>query len=125
MMSEKHFKYTFAEILGGAGKPTPKTLAEIVKTSGHCRATVIKWLKKFEREGLITKNALINGRGRPKFVYSPRPALLTLAVRSVEFTPLSFSTLRGACKHQKLRFCYKSMKGCRLSNCPLIKSRHA
>lgn len=119
-MSEKHFRYKFAEILGESGKPTPRTLPEIVKKSEHCRATVIKWLKKFELEGLITKNALVNGRGRPRFLYSPQPALLTSA-RSVEFTPLSFSKLRNVCKHRKSRACQKVMQKCQQIDCPLLR----
>ena len=60
-MSEEYFKRKFGEILGEGGKPTPKTLVEIVESSGHSRATVLKWLERLESSGLVTRKPLIKG----------------------------------------------------------------
>jgi predicted transcriptional regulator len=121
MMSEEYFKRKFGEILGEGGKPTPKTLTEIVDKSGHSRATVLKWLKKLESSGLITRKPLIKGRGRPKFEYHPAPTLLVSAGGPVDLVSVSFAELQQVCNHQKSEFCEKAVQKCQRSSCPLIK----
>jgi len=119
-MSEEYFKRRFGEILGEGGEPTPKTLAEIVKESGHSRATVLKWLRKLESSGLIRRKPLIEGRGRPKFVYYPAPGLLIPAGGPADLVSASFAELRKACRHQKSGFCKRAAQRCQRSSCPLV-----
>ena len=121
MISEEYFKREFGEILGEGGKPTPKTLAEIVESSGHSRATVLKWLERLESSGLVTRKPLIRGRGRPKFEYHPTPSLLVMAGRSIDFVLVSFAEFQKVCEHQKSGFCKKAVQKCQRSICPLVK----
>ena len=120
-MSEEYFKRKFGEILGEGGKPTPKTLAEIVEKSGHSRATVLKWLEKLESSSLIARKPLIEGRGRPKFVYHPAPSLLVSASRPVDLVSISFAELQKVCEYQKSGFCKKAVQRCQRSSCPLVR----
>lgn len=120
-MSEEHFRRKLGEILSEGGKPTPRTLAEIVERSGHSRATVLKWLEKLLSSGLITRKPLIEGRGRPKFAYYPAPGLLVPAGGPVDLVSVSFAELQKVCEHQKSGFCKKAVQKCQRSSCPLVR----
>ena len=50
-------------VLAGTGRPTPKTLIEIVEMFGRCRATVIRWLKALETQSFVGREVVIHGRG--------------------------------------------------------------
>lgn len=98
-----YFERRFGEVLTEGGRPAPKTLAEIVKESGHCRATVFKWLKRFESLGLVRREPVVSGRGRPRFLYSPTTKLLNS--NGGNFLTLAFQELQRACRHHKSGSC--------------------
>jgi predicted transcriptional regulator len=120
-MSEEYFRHKFGEILSEGGKPMPRTLSEVVERSGHSRATVLKWLGKLESGGLVARKPLIQGRGRPKFLYHPAPELLVSVGRPLDLVSVSFAELQKVCEHQKSGFCKKAVQRCQLTSCPLVK----
>jgi len=100
--------------------PTPKSLAEIVEESGHCRATVFKWLRRLESLGLVRKEPVINGRGRPRYFYHPTPKLLNS--NGGNLIALPFEELRRACRYHESGFCKLGGQECGASTCDLAKS---
>lgn len=73
-------KRKIAEILVEEGKPAPKSLDEISEKLNRSTVTVRKWLKGLETLNLIEGRSEVKGRGRPKIVYYPTPALLEAPV---------------------------------------------
>jgi hypothetical protein len=120
-MSEEYFRRKFGEVFGGIENSAPRTLAELVEKSGHARATVIKWLRKFELEGLIERKPIIKGKGRPKFVYYPNPSLFVQFEKTLNMISLPFDEFRGVCKYEKSGFCKKEVKKCQLADCPILR----
>jgi len=107
-------------VLAGTGRPTPKTLIEIVEMCGRCRATVIRWLKALEMQGFVRRGVVIHGGGRPRALYHPTQLLLTPPKLIEENVAIAFSKFQQMCKHEKGRWCKAWKTGCQASSCPYI-----
>ena len=83
-------KRKIGEILFEEGKPAPKSLEEISEKLDRSTVTVRKWLKRLEELNLIEGKSEVKGRGQPKIVYYPSPALLEAPVAG-ETVPVSES----------------------------------
>ena len=122
-MSEGYFRRRIGSALGEGGRPTPKTLGELVGELGLSRTTVLKWLKILKEQGLLREEPLIVGRGRPRFLYHPTSTLLgsvNLPEEGLSETLLvDFQTLQRACRHRKGGRCKETLNRCRASICPL------
>ncbi len=66
-----------ADLLCQDGQSTSRSLAKLVERTGLARSTVMLHLKHLERDSLMTKEEIIQGRvGRPKMLYKPASKLL-------------------------------------------------
>ena len=122
-MSESYVSELLASVLVTQGKPSSKTLRELIRGTGLSRVTVLKYVKKLKDQGLITEKTLIQGRGRPKLLFQPTQALLKMistAKRGDETVLIRFERLKTLCKHMKGDRCKETLKPCYANLCPSV-----
>lgn len=120
-MSESYVCELLASVLVLEGKPSSKTLSELIKGTGLSRVTVLKYVKKLKDQGLITEKPLIHGRGRPKLLFQPaQPFLKMISTekRGDETVLIRFEKLKSLCKHMKGDRCKQTLKLCYANLCP-------
>ena len=116
----------FAELLLKRGKVGSMTIRELVSASGLSRQTVQRYLKSFEKAGLVVRSRVVEGRGRPKHHYKPTMKLARAVSKGLgegmDKVLISFKVLRRTCKWGKGGFCKKKVKKCTPTICPIIKA---
>jgi len=120
-MSESYVCELLASVLVLEGKPSAKTLSELIKGTGLSRVTVLKYVKKLKDQGLIAEKPLIQGRGRPKLLFQPTQPFLKMisTVKQGDETALiRFEKLKTLCKHMKGDRCKQTLKLCYTNLCP-------
>ena len=66
-----------AELLRQNGQSSPRSLVKMVEKTELARSTVMTHLKHLERDSMLAKEEIIQGRvGRPKVLYKPSLKLL-------------------------------------------------
>ncbi|PIU14900.1 MAG: hypothetical protein COT21_00310 [Hadesarchaea archaeon CG08_land_8_20_14_0_20_51_8] len=129
-MLNESFKHRLSDFLGKQRNPTPRTLREIVKLSGYSRATVHKWLKELESDGVIEKKSVKKGRGRPTAVYYPSSAIFTDRTEYSEHSvstpgifPVHFDKPQHVCIHSRYGYYKETVQECHPDTCPLIRRK--
>jgi len=120
-MSESYVCELLAPVLVSDGKPSAKTLSELIKGTGLSRVTVLKYVKRLKDQGLITEKPLIQGRGRPKLLFQPTQPFLRIistVKRGDETVLIKFEKLKTLCKHMKEDRCKQTLKLCYANLCP-------
>ena len=94
------------------------SLGQLMDRSGFARQTVHSHLKHLVEAGIVSKEGLKRGRGRPTMLYrlSKRPSD---AAESSGIVSLTFQRLKHACRFEKGGLCKKVKGGCTVERCPL------
>ncbi len=110
----------FRDFARRESRSAPWTVRQLVERSGHSRASIFKWLRLLEVKGLVKRQMMISGRGRPKLLYRPsQTALETRPIEEVgETATIQFGKLRQICRYEKGGFCKKQLKQCQPPSCP-------
>jgi DNA-binding transcriptional regulator GbsR (MarR family) len=120
-MSESYVCELLASVLVSDGKPSSKTLSELIKGTGLSRVTILKYVKRLKDQGLIAEKPLIHGRGRPRLLFQPTQPFLRMistAKRGDETVLIRFERLKTLCKHMKGGRCKQTLKLCYANLCP-------
>ena len=102
------------EVLGRGGA---LSLGQLIDRSGFARQTVYNHLNHLIAAGIVSKEAVRRGRGRPAILYS----LSKHSVRGVEWSDvvsLTFQRLRHVCRFEKGEWCKKTKYICTAENRP-------
>jgi len=116
------------QILRAMRDGRPRDFHQILELAGFSHNTLRLHLNNLVERGLITRDKMpVNGRGRPRFVYSTprvlgRQALTTLSGSS-EMVALPFGGLKRLCRFQRGGRCRKIKELCEALNCPQILKR--
>ena len=95
------------------------SLNQIIQKTGLCKQTAHNHLKHLLRDGVLTRKATIQGKGRPTMYYR-RTAKPLKQVRG-EVVSITFNKLKNICKKRgKYEHCQLKNKECDIFNCPVI-----
>lgn len=96
------------------------SLKDLEKKTGLSRRTVHTHLKHLVRDGVLSRESVIKGRGRPTVLYSrTEKSSGVLKYDKEAIVTLRFAILRNVCRLQKGQ-CDKTKKYCTSDLCPLI-----
>ena len=95
------------------------SLSRLIERSGFARQTVHNHLKHLVEAGIVSKEVVRRGRGRPAILYrlSKRPVEV---VEGIDVVSLTFQRLRHACRFEKGGWCKEAKGKCTPEKCPLI-----
>ena len=112
---------SFDEKLVSALRGGPLGLSELVGETGFARQTVHNHLQSLVERGLVVKETLPGGRGRPKVRYRLTPGLpRDPSTTDLQVVMLLFKKLKTVCRHEKGGRCKRIRNRCGPSLCPLI-----
>jgi DNA-binding IclR family transcriptional regulator len=89
----------------------------LVNSSGYARQTVHNHLKHLTTSGLVLREVVKHGRGRPEILYRVSRQAYRMS-EEVAVVSLAFERLRHACRFEKGGWCKKVRGGCVPGDCP-------
>ena len=93
-------------------------LRRLVDASGFARQTVHNHLKHLTASGLVLREVVKYGRGRPEILYRVSRQAFRMPEGAV-MVSLAFQRLRHACRFEKGGWCKEVRGNCAQENCPL------
>ena len=110
---------SFDEKLVSTLRDGPLGLSELVRETGFARQTIHNHLQNLVEHGLVMKETLPGGRGRPKVKYRLTPGLpRDFSTTDLQVVMLPFKKLKTVCRHEKGGRCKRTRKHCDPSLCP-------
>jgi len=93
-------------------------IRRLVDASGFARQTVHNHLKHLTASGLVLREAVKYGRGRPEILYRVSRQALRMPEGAV-MVSLAFQRLRRVCRFEKGGWCKEVRGDCAPDSCPL------
>jgi len=94
------------------------SLRHLMDASGFARQTVHNHLKHLTGSGLVSREVVKYGRGRPEILYRLSRQAFKVPEGAV-MVSLTFQRLRHACRFEKGGWCKEAKSKCAPENCPL------
>ena len=106
------------DLLRRDGRDHGLSIRRLVNSSGYARQTVHNHLKHLTASGLVLREVVKRGRGRPEILYRVSRQAFRTSERDIVVS-LAFERLRHACRFEKGGWCKKVRLDCAPGNCPL------
>jgi len=94
------------------------SLNQIIQKTHLCKQTTHNHLKHLLRDAVLTRQAEIQGKGRPT-IYYKRTTKPLKQVKG-EVVSITFTKLQKFCKQKNKYYCQEKNKECSISICPAI-----
>ena len=109
---------SLVDLLRRDGRDRGLSIRRLVDSSGFARQTVHSHLKHLTASGLVMREAVKQGRGRPEILYRVSRQAFRI-FRGAAMVSLSFERLRRACRFEKGGWCKEARGECAQDVCPL------
>jgi predicted transcriptional regulator len=94
------------------------SLNEVVKKSGLARQTAHTHLKHLVEDGILIREVIKQGRGRPTILYSRTEKPICI-LKTENVVSLTFQKLKRACRFRNDKWCKETKGYCSSKSCPL------
>ena len=113
------FEIPIARLIQDEGK---LSLKDVIKKTGLSRQTAINNLKTLTKNGYLSRQSLVKGRGRPTILYYRTQKPINI-LKFGNAVTLSFQKLKHVCRLEKGGFCKQKKCHCSPNICPIVIKR--